>query len=79
MTEDEMVKSTLGDSEGQGSLACCGAWGCKDSEATQRLAPAATHPLALHSVPPPPRRHLLPPPAHCSSLLAAVNSEIGLN
>ena len=42
-TEDEMVgwhhllsehefEQTLGDSEGQGNLACCSAWGCKESE-----------------------------------------------
>ena len=41
VTEDEMVgwhhrvngcqfEQTLGDSEGQGSLACCSPWGCKD-------------------------------------------------
>ena len=40
VTEDEMVgwhhqvnghefEQTLGDSEGQGSLACCSSWGCK--------------------------------------------------
>ena len=40
MTEDEVVgwhhrfnghefEQTLGDSEGQGSLACCSPWGCK--------------------------------------------------
>ena len=40
MTEDEMVgghhrlhghefEQTLGDSEGQGSLACCSPWGCR--------------------------------------------------
>ena len=44
-TEDEMVgwyhqfnghefEETLGDSEGQGSLACCSPWGCKESEMT---------------------------------------------
>ena len=43
--EDEMVgwhhqltghefEKTLGDSEGQGSLACCSAWGCKESDMT---------------------------------------------
>ena len=43
MTEDEMVgwhhrlngyefEQTLGDSEGQGSLACCSPWGCKKSD-----------------------------------------------
>ena len=43
MTEDEMVgwhhwlsgdefEQTLGDSEGQGSLACCSPWGCKESD-----------------------------------------------
>ena len=25
---------TLGDSEGQGSLACCNPWGCKESDMT---------------------------------------------
>ena len=30
-------EQTLGDSEGQGSLACCSSWGCKDSDMTQRL------------------------------------------
>ena len=37
MTEDEMVgwlnrhefEQTLGDGEGQGSLACCSPWSCK--------------------------------------------------
>ena len=47
MIEDEMVGwhhqltdmslSKLGDSEGQGSLACCGQWCCKDSDTTDRL------------------------------------------
>ena len=43
MTEDEMdwmasptqwtsVEQTPGDSEGQGSLACCSSWGCKESD-----------------------------------------------
>ena len=42
-TEDEMVGShhqldgheceqTLGDSEGQGGLACCSPWGCRESD-----------------------------------------------
>ena len=39
MTEDEMIgwhhehefEQTLGDTEGQGRLACCGSWGCKES------------------------------------------------
>ena len=48
MTEDEMVgwyhglsghelAQTLGDGEGQGSLACCSPWGCKESDTTERL------------------------------------------
>ena len=49
MTEDEMVTedgiialmdmglSQLGDSEGQGSLACCSPWGHKESDMTERL------------------------------------------
>ena len=47
MTEDEMVgwhhhlnghesEQTLGDGEGQGSLACCSPWGCKESDTTER-------------------------------------------
>ena len=45
MTEDEMVErhhwlnrhefeQTLGDNEGQGSLACCSSWGCKKLDMT---------------------------------------------
>ena len=48
MTEDEMdwmasptqwasVEQTPGDSEGQGSLACCSPWGCKGLVTTKRL------------------------------------------
>ena len=45
-TEDEMVgwhhqlngyesEQTLGDSEGQGMLACCSPWGCRESDMTE--------------------------------------------
>ena len=45
MTEDEMVgwhhrlngrefEQTPGDTEGQGSLACCSSWGCKELDTT---------------------------------------------
>ena len=48
MAEDEMVgwhqginghesEQTLGEIEGQGSLACCGPWGCKELDSTERL------------------------------------------
>ena len=48
MTEDEMVgmhhqlnghefKQTLGDGDGQGSLACCSLWGQKELDATEQL------------------------------------------
>ena len=48
MTEDEMVgwhhqfnghefEQTLGDSEGQGSLAWYSSWGCKESDTTYQL------------------------------------------
>ena len=48
MTEDEMVwryhqlkgcqfEQALGDSEGQGGLACCGLWGLRELDATERL------------------------------------------
>ena len=31
------VEQNLGNSEGQGSLACCGPWGCKELDMTQQL------------------------------------------
>ena len=48
MTEDEMVGWhhrhnghgfgwTLGVGDGQGDLACCGSWGRKESDSTERL------------------------------------------
>ena len=48
MAEDEMVgwhhqfnglefEQTLGDSEGQGSLACCSSWGLKELDKSQQL------------------------------------------
>ena len=48
MTEDDMVgwhhrlnghefEQALGDGEGQGSLACCSPWGCKESDMTEQL------------------------------------------
>ena len=51
MTEDEMVgwhhrlnghefEQTLGDGDGQGSLACCSPWGCKELDTTERLSTA---------------------------------------
>jgi len=30
-------EQTLGDSEGQGSLACCRPWGCRESDMTEQL------------------------------------------
>ena len=47
-TEDKMVgwhhrldghefEQALGDTEGQGSLACCDSWGRKESDTTERL------------------------------------------
>ena len=47
MTEDEMVRrhhwlahkfeQALGVGDGQGSLACCSPWGCKESDTTEQL------------------------------------------
>ena len=48
MTEDEMAgwhhqlngpefELNLGVSDGQGCLACCDSWGCKESDTTERL------------------------------------------
>ena len=48
MSEDEMVvwhhglngdefEYTPGVGDGQGGLACCSPWGCKDSDMTERL------------------------------------------
>ena len=48
MTEDEMVgwhlnghefEQAPGDNEGQGSLACCSRWGCKESDRTEQPPP----------------------------------------
>ena len=30
-------QQTLGDGRGQGSLACCTPWGCKESDTTEQL------------------------------------------
>ena len=49
MTENEMVgwhhqlnghefEQTLGDDEGQGSLACCSPWICKELDTTEQLS-----------------------------------------
>ena len=48
MTEDQVVgwyhqlngyefEETLGVGDGQGSLACCSPWGCKESDMTEQL------------------------------------------
>ena len=48
MTEDEMVEchhrldgrefeQALGVGDGQGSIACCSPWGCKELDMTERL------------------------------------------
>ena len=57
MTEDEMVgwhyqlngyefQQTAGDGDGQGSLACCSPWGCKELHTTERLSWATKIPHA---------------------------------
>ena len=49
MTEDEMVgwlhqlnghefERTSGGGDGQGGLACCDSWGCKESDTTELLS-----------------------------------------
>ena len=54
MTEGEMVRwhhqlngheseYTLGVGDGQGGLACCSPWGCKESDTTERLNNKTTH------------------------------------
>ena len=58
VTEDEMVgghhwlsvhdfEQTLGDGEGQGSLACCSPWGCKESDRTEGLNNNTKKPLEV--------------------------------
>ena len=34
---------TPGDSEGQGSLACCSPWGCKESDTSEWLNSSSKH------------------------------------
>ena len=36
LSGDEFEQA-LGDGEGQGSLACCSPWGCKESDTTESL------------------------------------------
>ena len=54
MTEDEMVgwhhqlnghefEQTLGDGEGQGSLACCSPWSCKELDTRKQLNKICMH------------------------------------
>ena len=33
----DVFEQTPGDSEGQGILACCSPWGCKESDMTEQL------------------------------------------
>ena len=51
-------EQVLGDGDGQGSLACCSAWGCKESDTTWQLNSnhkypngRAKHPLSVLQVP----------------------------
>ena len=37
MVNGPEFEQTLGDSEGQGSLACCTPWSCKESATTEQL------------------------------------------
>jgi len=34
---EHKFEQTPGDTEGQGSLACCSPWGCKESDMTEKL------------------------------------------
>ena len=56
----DMNLSKLGDSEGQGSLACCSPWGCKELDMTEQLnnnsfrnspspIPLTTHKILLYT------------------------------
>ena len=60
MTKDEIVgwhhqlnghelEQALGDGEGQGSLMCCGLWGCKESDMTEQLNNKEGTALSLES------------------------------
>ena len=75
-TEDEMAgwhhrldgresEWTPGVGDGQGGLACCDSWGCKESDTTERLIWSESYSL-IHS---PPNGHL-----GCFQVLAVVNS-----
>ena len=75
MTEDEMIgthhllkrhefEQTPGDGEGQGSLAHCSSWGCKELDTTEGLNNSPV--LLLH--PPKPTWHVATTPALASAL-----------
>ena len=62
MTEDEMVgwhhqlnghefEQALGDSEEQGSLACCSPWGQEESDMTERVNSNKKEPVAAACLP----------------------------
>ena len=65
MTEDEMVgwhhqlnghefEQALGVGDGQGSLACCSSWDCKESDMTERLNNSLVSPVPMGIVSPVP-------------------------
>ena len=64
MTEDETVgwhrrlnghesEQTQGDSEGQGSLACCSPWSCKESYMAEQLNNKSSKSILLEYLHPP--------------------------
>ena len=41
------LRQTLGDGEGQGGLACCSPWGCKELDTTEQQQQSRTYPENL--------------------------------
>ena len=37
LTHEDEPEQTLGVGDGQGDLACCGPWGCKEQDMTEQL------------------------------------------
>ena len=44
------LRQTLGDSEGQGDLACCSPWGRRESDTTEQMNDNDKYLLLIHSL-----------------------------
>ena len=62
---DTEFEQSLGDSEGQGNLACCSPWGHKESDTTERLSNRQFNKIRTSQFS---QQHCLQQPSHGSKL-----------